>query len=38
MPRMSKTTKLLHHDPDLSDAHEAVYVTPTDGDGAYACE
>ena len=33
MPRMSKTTKLLHHDPDLSDAHEAVYVTPTDDDG-----
>ena len=30
MPRMSKTTKLLHHDPDLSDAYEAVYVTPTD--------
>ena len=30
MPRMSKTTKLLHHEPDLSDAHEAVYVTPTD--------
>ena len=38
MPRMSKTTKLLNRDPDLSDAHEAVYVTPTDGDGAYACE
>ena len=31
MPRMSKTTKLLNHDPDLSDSYyEAVYVTPTD--------
>ena len=29
MPRMSKTTKLLNHDPDLSDSYEAVYVTPT---------
>ena len=42
MPRISKTTRLLNHDPDLSDAHEAVYVTPTDdGDddgGAYSCE
>ena len=33
MPRMSKTTKLLNHDPDLSDAHEAVYATPPDDDG-----
>ena len=33
MPRMSKTTKLLNHDPDLSDSYEAVYVTPTDDDG-----
>ena len=33
MPRMSTTTKRLNHDPDLSDAHEAVYVTPTDDDG-----
>ena len=33
MPRISKTTRLLNHDPDLSDAHEAVYVTPTDDDG-----
>ena len=32
MPARS-ITKLLHHDPDLSDAHEAVYVTPTDDDG-----
>ena len=30
MPRMSKTTRLLNHDPDLSDSYEAVYVTPTD--------
>ena len=33
MPRMSKTTRLLNHDPDLSDSYEAVYVTPTDDDG-----
>lgn len=32
MPARS-ITKLLHHDPGLSDAHEAVYVTPPDDDG-----